>query len=258
MGMQERLREMAPEGLARRVPLERAFNFRDLGGYRTRYRKRLRRGKLYRSDDLFRLSDADLARLEGLGIRTVIDLRTEAEAVRGRFPADKLAVDYYQNSLIDISADHSQARGDGAQDYIFLRYRQILTEGREGIGEVFDRLVRAESAPAVFHCVAGKDRTGLVAAITLEVLGVEREDVLADYSLTEEAMREALAWLEEEFPDLARRMSDLPPVVLSAKPENLSRVLDWLDDSHGGAEGYLLSLGLAKEELTDFRTWMLE
>ena len=196
--------------------------------------------------------------LWSLGIRTVIDLRTEAEAARGRFPAEKLAIDYYQNSLIDISADHAQARGDGAQDYIFLRYRQILTEGSAGIRQVFARLVRAEAAPAVFHCVAGKDRTGLVAAITLELLGVDREHVLSDYSMTELAMGEALEWLEAEFPDLARRMNDLPPVVLSAKPENLARVLDWLDTSHGGAEEYLLSLGLSSEELASFRSWMLE
>ena len=256
--MHERLREMTPEEPARRISLERAFNFRDLGGYQTRDRKQLRRGQLYRSDDLFRLSEGDLAHLAELGIRTVIDLRTEAEAVRGRFPAERLAVDYYQNSLIDISADHSQARGEGAQDYIYLRYRQILTEGGSRIHEVFARLVLAEAAPAVFHCVAGKDRTGLVAAITLEVLGVDREHVLADYSLTDLAMREALAWLEAEYPDLARRMSDLPPVVLSAEPENLARVLDWLDASYGGAEGYLLSLGLAREDLAEFRSWMLE
>ena len=258
MGMHEQLREMAPDEPDRRIPLERAFNFRDLGGYRARGHKKLRRGKLFRSDDLFRLSDGDLARLAELGIRTVIDLRTEAEAARGRFPAEKLAIDYYQNSLIDISADHAQARGDGAQDYIFLRYRQILTEGSAGIRQVFARLVRAEAAPAVFHCVAGKDRTGLVAAITLEVLGVDREHVLSDYSMTELAMGEALEWLEAEFPDLARRMNDLPPVVLSAKPENLARVLDWLDTSHGGAEEYLLSLGLSSEELASFRSWMLE
>ena len=169
--MQEKLRDIALEAPSRRIPLERAFNFRDLGGYRAGAGKHLRRGKLYRSDDLFRLSDRDLAVFSKLGIKTVIDLRTEVEAGRGRFPADKYPVDYFQNSLIDISADHSLARGDGEQDYIYLRYTQILSEGREGIREVFSRLVRPDAAPAVFHCVAGKDRTGLVAAITLEVLG---------------------------------------------------------------------------------------
>ncbi|MDA8397857.1 MAG: tyrosine-protein phosphatase [Actinomycetota bacterium] len=256
--MQEKLQEIALEGPPKRIPLERAFNFRDLGGYRTGGHQRLRRGKLYRSDDLFRLSDRDLAVLSELGIKTVIDLRTEAEAGRGRFPAEKYPVNYFQNSLIDISADHTLAHGEGARDYIYLRYTQILNEGREGIRQVFSQLVRRDAAPTVFHCVAGKDRTGLVAAITLEVLGVEREQVLEDYSLTKVAMREAIEWLESESPTLAARMSELPPVVLSAEPENLARVLSWLDERHGGAEGYLLSLGLASAELSGFRSWMLE
>ena len=241
--------------LGRRIELEGAFNFRDLGGYPTTSGGKVPEGLLYRSDDLFRLSESDLAVMETLGIKTVIDLRTEIEAqIRGRFPVDKLPLDYVRKSLIDISADYTSASGNGANDFIFHRYVQILTQGSEAIRQVLERLFDPQSLPAVFHCAIGKDRTGLVAALALETMGVERSYVALDYALTERSIDAMLAWLDTVIPRVAKALRQLPPVVMSAKAENMERVLAWMDENYGGVPGYLAQIGVPQDALQRFRS----
>ncbi len=245
--------------IRRRVELEGAFNFRDLGGYDTSSGKTVRVGMLFRSDNLSGLSDGDLETIEGLGIRTVIDLRTPREAeVRGTFPVDRLKVDYVQSSLIDISADHSLAKGDRAHEYIFFRYTQMLIEGARGIKAVFDLLLSPHSLPAVFHCAVGKDRTGLIAALILDSLGVGRDSIVQDYALTSESVAAMISWLEVVAPEIAAQIKELPQVVMSAEAPNMSRVLEWLDQHHGGSSGYLASIGVNLADLDDFRERLLQ
>lgn len=243
----------------RHLDLDGAFNFRDLGGYSTTSGRKVAWRKLFRSDDLFRLSEADLVLFSDLGIKTVIDLRTKAEAnQRGRFPLESYKLEYYQRSLLDISADHSKAVGKGANDYIFTRYTQILSEGATGIRDVFNRLSEGRSLPAVFHCAVGKDRTGLIAAIMLEVLDVTREQVLQDYALTQNSIESLLSWLDREAPHLAEQIRTLPAVVMSANPENLDRVLNWVDSTYGSVTNYLLAIGVTKDRTIALREQLLE
>ncbi len=245
--------------LSHHVELEGAFNFRDLGGYSTLDGRSVKRGMLYRSDNLSQLSDTDLIVLKKLEIKTVIDLRTPKEAqVRGRFPVDRLKVDYLQSSLIDISADHSLARGEQANEYIFSRYTQILTEGSPGIKGVFDRLSSPAALPAVFHCAIGKDRTGLIAALMLDLLGTQPEAILEDYALTAKSVSAMVSWLEQVAPEIAAQIQALPPAVMSAESSNMARVLDWLDSSYGGARGYLAAIGVAEARIDALRMRLLE
>ncbi|KJF16770.1 tyrosine-protein phosphatase [Acidithrix ferrooxidans] len=242
----------------RHIKMDGAFNFRDLGGYKTQNGGTVAWRKLFRSDDLFRLSDSDISLFDQIGIKTVIDLRTPQEATaRGRFPLDKYSLNYLQRSLIDISADYSLAAGDGALNYIFERYTQILTEGSSGIAQVITTLAAAPSRPAVFHCAVGKDRTGLIAALCLSGLDVERQSIVEDYALTQKAVEEMLGWLDLQLPDVAKQIRALPQVVMGAKGEDMERVLAWIDQKYGSTHKYLTSIGVLESDLATFKASMI-
>ncbi|WP_395296711.1 tyrosine-protein phosphatase [Kitasatospora hibisci] len=162
------------------------FNFRDLGGYRGAGERAVRRGLLYRSDSLGKLATpADLERFRALGIGTVIDLRYPWEiARRGRIP--ELAGVAYHNLSIE-HRPYNQAEIDPDVDpwrYLADRFAEVAADGVTEIRQVLE-LIAAADRPVVFHCASGKDRTGLIAALVLTLLGVAEDDVAADFALTE-------------------------------------------------------------------------
>lgn len=171
----------------RRIGLEGPVNFRDLGGYRGRSGRAVRWGRVFRSDVLL-LGDGDLDVFAGLGIRTVYDLRSEGEreAVPNRLPAQG-APALVVLPLVSERAEDSPLEGlDHADGETFLEqlYLHILERSAGNFGRVLTGLACEQDLPAVFHCAAGKDRTGMVAAVLLSVLGVSVEDILDDYELT--------------------------------------------------------------------------
>ena len=159
--------------MERHITFQRLHNFRDLGGYRTDDGRTVRWGQLYRSDSLGKLAGADLARFRELGVRTVIDLRYpwEIEA-RGRVP--------HHDGLVwhNLSIEHrpyDQATIDPAVDpwrYLADRYAEVAEDGAAELREALEVVAEADG-PLVFHCASGKDRTGLLAALLLTLLGVD-------------------------------------------------------------------------------------
>jgi protein-tyrosine phosphatase len=174
--------DLLPE---RNVEFERLHNFRDFGGYPAAGGRWVRRGLLYRSDSLGKLRGRDLERFAALGIRTVIDLRYSWEIEKaGRVP-DSPGLSY-SNCCIE-HRPWDQSRLSGAIDpvrFVADRYAEVAADGLEEIGEAL-RIIAAGEAPLVVHCASGKDRTGLVAALVLGLLGVADDDIAADYALTE-------------------------------------------------------------------------
>ncbi|WP_159424936.1 tyrosine-protein phosphatase [Streptomyces sp. TLI_053] len=190
---------------ARSLGLFGAVNARDLGGYRTADGLVLRAGVALRSDGLDRLTDEDLGRLAGLGLRRIVDLRSPDE-VREAGP-DRTAAGMTLHHLpvfavdFDIRAtlraalaerDPAGQRallGDGRAGAMMTGlYRWFVTDSiaREQFGRVLRLLAEPGASPLLFHCSAGKDRTGWVAAVLLTALGVDRETVFTDYLLTNE------------------------------------------------------------------------
>ncbi|QMU78803.1 tyrosine-protein phosphatase [Streptacidiphilus sp. PB12-B1b] len=177
----------------RHIAFDRLHNFRDLGGYRTRDGRTLRWGRLYRSDSLGKLQGADWDRFLALGVRTVIDLRHpwEIEA-RGRVPeADgltylNLSIEHrpYDQSVIDSGVDPWR--------YLADRYAEVALDGAKEIRQALEAIA-SDSAPLVFHCASGKDRTGLLAALVLGLLDVPDQDIIADFALTERATARLIA-----------------------------------------------------------------
>ncbi|WP_433247902.1 tyrosine-protein phosphatase [Streptosporangium sp. CA-135522] len=186
--------------MIRHIEFARLHNFRDVGGYATEDGREVRWQRLYRSDSLHRLADDDLERFHGLGIRTVIDLRHPVEIERrGRAPHGpryhNLSVEHrYWNVERDYRPDAGLAR------FFADRYHEVAQDGKTEIRSALEVISEAGNAPVVIHCAAGKDRTGVLAALVLRLLSVAEEDVIADYALTGLATPRLIAYWRRENP----------------------------------------------------------
>lgn len=232
------------------VRLHAVHNFRDLGGYPTRDGRRTRWRSVYRADGLYRLTKKDIEIVRALGVRTVIDLRTSNEIQeRGRYPVDRHDVQFHHLSVIDQTWDMADARdwtGDPA-GFLRLKYHLMLAEGGERLAQALEVLSREESGVAVFHCAAGKDRTGLLAALLLAGLGVDDDLVAADFGLSEEAGVRTREWIMEHAPEFAAGYDEIPAVFHAADPASMSGLLIDLRADHGTIRDYCATIGVGPE-----------
>lgn len=242
------------------APVDRAlsfseiFNFRDVGGYAGHDGRTVRWRRLFRSDSLSRLNGADESAFGALGVRTVIDLRRPHEVKRdGRVPAyDGLGYRHIHPEHQDWDEIPYEER-IGVPRYLANRYNDLVEQGAAGMATAVGVIADVESAPVVVHCVAGKDRTGVVCALTLSVLGVSDEDIATDYALTTAASGRFMAWLRAK----GALRDDIPKPYYSSPAEAMLLFLTDLRDRHGSAEGYLLAAGLKPEQLESLRTNLL-
>lgn len=235
---------------ARRIRLEAVHNFRDMGGYATADGRETKWATLYRADGLYRASPDDVAVIESLGLRTVIDLRTEGELTeRGSYRPHTSAA-FHHVPLMDLTwtaSDHPEFDHD--VEFLVWAYRDMLRVGAQRIADTFHLLAAPGALPAVFHCAAGKDRTGLVAALLLGSIGVTDEHILADYALTQEGMLRMRAWAQEAYPTMFSAMADVPSAMLAALPEAIQVVLDDVRASHGSVRAFVESIGVDSREI---------
>ena len=238
----------------RHVRLESVHNFRDLGGYpadggTTRW------GMIYRADGLFRLTPEDLDVVSRLKLRTVIDLRTFNELeVNGTFPVDDHPVEFVHVPVIDQTWSRENVPGiEAATEYLVWAYRDMLDSGAEKFASAFRVMTDPANLPAVFHCAAGKDRTGLIAAMVLMSVGVHINLVVADYGLTNGAIDRLREWARDNHPALSQKLGDTPPVMLAADPTAMHIVLSEIEAKHGSMNRYLNSLGVTDAELAALR-----
>ena len=178
--------------LPRSIALEGASNLRDLGGWQAAAGGRVRFGAVFRSASLGRLTDADAATLAATGLRTVVDLRGERERHHAPSRLDSLpgvAVHWLPidpslgASLRDLAAAR-EATGEDAMGLMRRAYVAYALEWPHRYAAMFDLLLQEARRPLLFHCTAGKDRTGLGAALLLSALGVQQEAIRTDYLAT--------------------------------------------------------------------------
>jgi protein-tyrosine phosphatase len=245
----------------RHVPLEAAFNFRDLGGYATGDGRVTRWRTAFRADGLHRLTEADVEVMRRLGLRTVIDLRTEGElAERGRFPLDAHPVGFHHLSLMDVMWEPGEApEADGAiAEFLTRKYVEMAAAASERIALAFALLAEPGALPAVFHCAAGKDRTGILAGLLLSSLGVADADVVADYALTSEAVARMRAWAEAASPETSEALAAAPAAFLAADPAAMTGLLALIAAEHGSTRAYVRSLGVDDDVFAGLESALLE
>jgi protein tyrosine/serine phosphatase len=227
----------------RRSPrtLEGLINFRDLGGLPAAGGA-IRPGRLFRSDSLAYATESDVAHLvEDLRVATVIDLRGEYEVTHlGRGPLAATPVGYVSAPITDVS---------GAEDLVG-HYVAILAEKGDVLAGTVRLLARSSTLPAVFHCEAGCDRTGVLAAVVLSLLGVPDDVIAADYAATAPAM----ARIHERVSVVVDRLG-LPPrpaSVLDWAPEAamMLRTLELARDRWGSMQDWAHTYGLKDDELS--------
>jgi protein-tyrosine phosphatase len=228
------------------------FNFRDLGGYATPDGRVVRWRRLFRSDSLSRIDPADAASFTAIGVRTVIDLRRPREIERdGRVPAfDGLAYHHINPMHAEW---HEATDHDEPSDARWLanRYLDLAEHGRDAIAAAVEVIADAGNAPVVVHCVAGKDRTGVVSAVTLALLGVPDEVIAEDYALTSAATERTLAYLRRLNPEVAA----MPTRWLLSPAETMLLFLADLRARHGSVRDYL---GLPAESYARLEAHLLD
>jgi protein tyrosine/serine phosphatase len=235
-------------GVADRVTaFVEVYNFRDLGGYRTADGRSVAWRRLFRSDDLSRLTTEDAEPFAALGIRTVIDLRRPTETAElGRVP-EFTGVDYRHVHLIhQLWPQTDQADAAERISYLVDRYRDMSVEAGDGIGTALRLVAEADAAPLVVHCIAGKDRTGIVAALTLSLLGVDDATIATDYALTEAADRLLRTQLGKE-----------PSRIPASPPEAMLGFLAGLRSTHGSVEAYVKGIGVTDDHIGAMRAHLL-
>jgi protein-tyrosine phosphatase len=238
---------------SRAVLFDRVFNVRDLGGLPLSGGGEVRRGVVYRADGVHRLTGDDLEAALTLGLRSVIDLRTEDEVARGRFPVDAYSVDWHHLPVMRrIWSDDELVASSGAADFLRDRYLDMLSGGGEALAAAVT--VVAEGGPTLFHCAAGKDRTGVLAAMLLGLLEVPRDFIAADYHASAAAMVDFVDWLTVEFPEALDSMTSQPPEYLEAPPEAMYGFLEEIDERYGSMEGLALHLGVTPTTIDQLRT----
>jgi hypothetical protein len=246
-----------PIAADRAVPFRLVFNVRDLGGLVTSDGRTVRRGLVFRADGVHRLDGDDLEAARAMGLRTVIDLRTEAEVGRGRFPADRYPVAWHHLPVLRrIWSDDELVAGTDAAEFLRDRYLDMLADGGPSIAAAITLV--ADGAPALFHCAAGKDRTGVVAAVLLGLLGVPDDDIVADYHASAAAMGAFVDWLTVEFPEALDAMTSQPPEYLEAPTEAMHGFLAEVEARHGSMEGLADHLGIAPATVARLRTVLLD
>ena len=257
-------------------PLPAVPNLRDAGGVETADGCRVRTGLLYRSGQLDRLDDGALRAFAGLRVGTVVDLRTGAERAAGpdRLPdgvelvvANVLgdhghAVPAQLPRLIRSPAEVEQAVADGVVQRLFEQtYREFVTlpSAREAYAALFRRIAGGEDGrPLLYHCTAGKDRTGWASATLLMLLGVPDDAVLDDFMLSDELALRAFRPLVDAFAAAGGDPRALEPI-LGVQPSYLRAGVDHLRSVHGTVEAWFADgLGLGADVQERLRARLLE
>ena len=239
----------------RRLEWEGCLNARDLGGYPTADGRETRWGAVVRSDSLAPLTAAGQAALVDHGVRSIVDLRMPSELAEQPNPFAKPSahgVSYTNVSFIDpASAPPTGDFTDLATEYV-----KMLELHRASVAAVMTTIAEAPPGGVLIHCMGGKDRTGLIAALLLELAAVPRETIGADYALTAECLRPREEDFLENGPgERAERAALLAKY--EPRAEVMEEVLGQLDERYGGVEGYLVGAGVTREQLAHLRDQLL-
>jgi protein-tyrosine phosphatase len=219
-------------GHVRILSMEGAYNVRDLGGYSVADNKTVKWGKVLRSGDLNHLTNKDLSYLKDLNLHSIIDFRSNEEV--GQAP-DKTPESLKHSFHIPIDVGNvfniQSITKDAAELLLVEGNKLFINNFQDEYREFFRILQDSASAPLLFHCSAGKDRTGLGAALFLASLGVNKQTIIDDYMLSAELVKEKYQPLVDKNP--------LLEPIMTVKPEYIEAAFDEIERNYGGLDIFL-------------------
>lgn len=254
----------------RRLPFSGAKNFRDLGGYPTADGRTDRWGLLYRSGALHKLTHADLRSLSALGLERIVDFRStyEKDQEPDRLP-EELRARLVHIPILDASTGLFQnSRQEfikllptiDAAHFVITTNIDLGTRFTPEVRQFIDLLLASNGRPLLFHCAAGKDRTGFIAAILLQILGVPHELVMEDYLLTNQYFLSVYRWSLRLMQLVkGRRFAETVRTFMVAEPAYLRAAFTAIDATYGSFDRYVSDgLGLTETDTVRLRSFYLE
>ena len=251
----------------RTLALRTAVNLRDIGGYPAANGSRIKWGLIYRSGTLYDLSDDDAAALAGRGIKLICDFRSGQEASAAPDDVTRFGA---RHEPMPLDADHDSMRRlrvamfqpRKLRDLMRESYSELMLERNAPLVGRFLRLVAdADNLPLLFHCTAGKDRTGMAAMILMSLLGVPDDVIAADYSLSNAFHDQFRVFVGEAVRKLrwiGMNVDDLYPLLI-ADPELMREALESVRQRYGSVENYVVSrCGVAAATISKLRELLLE
>jgi protein-tyrosine phosphatase len=238
------------ETYKRHLGFKSVTNFRDIGGYRTRQGHTVAWRRVFRSGEFRHLTRNEFQKImEEIKLTSVIDLRSAFEIEwQGNGLLAEADIRYHNVSFIADGGDreanerrYKELNNMGEFYVQLIRYKDY---GKR-IVEALEIIAEPKNHPLVFHCAVGKDRTGILAAVLLSVLGVEDKDVIEDYSLSGPYMVELLKTINND-PEIAGAVKALPDYFWKASPESMALLLTTFRQEYGSIEAYLKDMGMEK------------
>jgi len=259
------------------------FNFRDLGNHTTLDGRRVKTGSVFRCGMSTSTSE-DISSLETLGVKTIIDLRSQDEQPEFK----SLIGNRFKHEVYNLLPHSAALIGSFRRTTLFVKiklilmmllclwnraflnlykifmenevgwyYEIIVDKSHDSVRRIFETILDSanDSKPIVVCCSLGKDRTGFVCAVLLRALGVPVKDVIADYTLSEAAEPQMRALLKQQLGQLGIKC---PPHTALPNPASVERFLSKIDKQHGSIEGYLRDIGFSPESLRMLRESLLE
>jgi len=223
--------------------LESQPNFRSLEGILTISGRRFGKNLVYRSGSLNKLSSPDVRKLEEIGLAMIIDFRSDREVEA--YPSDIIPT--VKQTLRIIIADDARDRAmefldrndaKGMEEVLVKDYRRMIRNDSGKFAEFFRVLEQASDFPLVYHCAAGKDRTGIATVLLLAALGVDRHTVIKDYFLSNERLKNMIDNLIKKLSGTGRNGEIIRPM-MEVRPEYLQAAFDEINTSFGGMDNYL-------------------
>lgn len=235
-----------------RLPLVNAYNVRDLGGYSTSIGRFTKGHTFVRADDPCNLEEEDINFLLDYGIKAIVDLRSEEELQRSPNPfATNRHVDYINIPLmIDSIDDVTKISSLNPTGFLTSFYIDIIKKAKNSIKKIFTFYGEHADGGVMYHCAAGKDRTGIISMLLLGLVGVDKYDIISNYEITYTNLR--------RNPNFMNNLDNynVPMDLMYSKDNYIEPLIDYIIEEYGDFHSYLLSCGILEENLCKIKTML--